>query len=124
MRWGTIKIISLLRGWGSGHVRVAVTPLGSGFITDEVRLGSRYNHQKVGVTTVGLAPVTRGALGLWIGLYIAARGRSGYPEGSATGSHVTLSYWQPLLLRHWSTITTWVCEYESVGGKGVICSCE
>ena len=52
MRWGTIKIISLLGGWGSGHVRVAITPLGSGFTTEEVRLWSRYNRQKVGVTTV------------------------------------------------------------------------
>ena len=49
MRWGTIKIISLLGDRGSGHVRVAVTPLGLGLTTDEVRSGSR---QKVGVTTV------------------------------------------------------------------------
>ena len=39
MRWGTIKIISLLGGRGSGHVRVAVTLLGSGLTTDEVRSG-------------------------------------------------------------------------------------
>ena len=124
MRWGTIKIISLLRGWGSGHVRIAVTPLGSGFTTDEVRLGSRYNHQQLGLRRLGLAPVTRGRSRVMDMVIDRRQGRSGYPEGSATGSHVTLSYWQPLLLGHWSTITNWVCEYESVGGKGVICSCE
>ena len=57
MRWGTIKIISLLGDWGSGHVRVAVTQLGSGFTTDEVRLGSR---QKLGLRRLGLALVVRG----------------------------------------------------------------
>ena len=62
MRWGTIKIISLLGGRGSGHVRVAVTPLGSWFTTDEVRLGSRYNRQKVGVTTVRVSSSRQGAL--------------------------------------------------------------
>ena len=49
MPWDTIKFISLLEDRGSGHVMVAVTPLGSGVTTDEVRLGS---CQKVGVTTV------------------------------------------------------------------------
>ena len=62
MRWGTIKIISLLRGRGSGHVRVVVTPLGSGFTTDEVRLGSCYNRQKVGVTTVRVSSNRQWAL--------------------------------------------------------------
>ena len=62
MRWGTIKIISLLEGRGSGHVRVVVTPLGSGFTTDEVRLGSCYNRQKVGVTTVSVSSSRQGAL--------------------------------------------------------------
>ena len=62
MRWGTIKIISLLGGRGSGHVRVAVTPLGSGFTTDEVRSGSRYTRQKVGVTTVRVSSSRQGAL--------------------------------------------------------------
>ena len=49
MPWGTIKIISLLEDRGSGHVRVAVTPLGSGVTTVDIRSGS---CQKVGVTTV------------------------------------------------------------------------
>ena len=60
MRWGTIKIISLLGGRGSGHVRVADTPLGSGFTTDEVRSGSRCNRQKVGVTMVRVSSSRQG----------------------------------------------------------------
>ena len=60
MRWGTIKIISLLRDRGSGHVRVAVTPLGSGVTTDEVRSGSCYNRQKVGFTTVRVSSSRQG----------------------------------------------------------------
>ena len=59
MPWGTIKIISLLGNWGSDHVRVAVTSLGSGVTTDEVRSGS---CQKVGVTTVRVSSSRRGAL--------------------------------------------------------------
>ena len=59
MRWGTSKIISLLGDRGSGHVRVAVTPLGSGFTTDEVRSGSR---KKIGVTTVRVSSSRQGAL--------------------------------------------------------------
>ena len=62
MRWGTIKIISLLEVRGSGHVRVAVTPLGSGVTTDEVRSGSCYNRQQVGVTTVRVSSSRQGAL--------------------------------------------------------------
>ena len=49
MSWGTINIISLLEDRGSGHVRVAVTPLESRVTTNEIRSGS---CQKVGVTTV------------------------------------------------------------------------
>ena len=62
MRWGTIKMISLLGGLGSGHVRVAVTTLGSGFTTDEVRSGSRCNRQKDGVTTVRVSSSRQEAL--------------------------------------------------------------
>ena len=93
MRWGTIKIISLLRDRGSGHVRVAVTPLGSGVTTDEVNGGHVTIVKKLGLRRLGLVPVARGALGVCIGIYVAARGRSRYPEGSATGSHLTLPYW-------------------------------
>ena len=56
MRWGAIKIISLLRERGSGHDRVADTPLGSGFTTDEVRSG---HVRKLGLRWLGLAPVAR-----------------------------------------------------------------
>ena len=59
MPWGTIKFISLLEDWGSGHVRVAVTPLGSGVTTDEVRSGS---CQKVGVTKVMVSSSRKWAL--------------------------------------------------------------
>ena len=59
MRWGAIKIITFLRDRGIGHVRVAVTPLGSGFTTNEVRSGS---PQKVGVTTVRVSSSRQGAL--------------------------------------------------------------
>ena len=59
MPWGTIKFISLLDDWGSGHVRVAVTPLGSGVTTDEVRSGSCH---KVGVTTVRVSSSRQGEL--------------------------------------------------------------
>ena len=59
MPWGTIAIISLLGDRGSGHVRVAVTPLGSVVITDEVRSGS---CQKVGVTTVRVSSNRQGTL--------------------------------------------------------------
>ena len=34
------------------------------------------------------------------------QGRSRYPEGSATGSHVTLIYWSPHLLGHFHSLTT------------------
>ena len=54
-----LKLSRSLRLWGSGHVRVVVTPLRSGFTTDEVRSGSR---QKVGVTTVRVIPSRQGAL--------------------------------------------------------------
>ena len=59
MPWGTIKIISLLEDRGSGHVRVAVTPLGSGVTTDEIRSGS---CQKVRVTMVRVSSSRQGAL--------------------------------------------------------------
>ena len=65
MPWGTIKIISLLEDRGRGHhVRVAVTPLGSGVTPDEVRSGS---CQKVGVTTVRVSSSRQGALYGYIG---------------------------------------------------------
>ena len=60
MPWGTIKIISLFEDWGSGHVRVVVTSLGSGVTADEVRSGS---CQKVGVTTVRVSCSNRQGLG-------------------------------------------------------------
>ena len=60
-----VKKLGLRRlGWGRGssHVRVAVTMLGSGFNTDEVRSGSRRNRQKVGVTMVRVSSSRQGAL--------------------------------------------------------------
>ena len=72
---------SYLAPWdrGGGHVGVAVTPLGSGFTADAVRLGSRRNPEKVGVTTVRVTSSRQGAL---YG-YGSRQGRSGYPEGCA-----------------------------------------
>ena len=57
---GTIKINYFAGDWGRGHhIRVAVTLLGSGVTTDEVRSGS---CQKVGVTMVRVSSSRQGAL--------------------------------------------------------------
>ena len=62
---------------------------------------------KLGLRLLGLAPVDRRRS--TVTNRVAARGRSGYPEGCATGSHVTLPYWSPHLLIHSCPITTDGC---------------
>ena len=66
-------------------------------------LGLARHVKKLGLRWLGLAPV---ALGLPIGLWVAARGRSGYPEGCPTGNRMTLRNWGLLLPGHLHSLTT------------------
>ena len=76
-----------------------------------LRLGLARHVKKLGLRRLGLGPV---ALGLRIGLGVTNRGRSGYPEGCATGNQMTLPNWAPLLIGHFPSLTTsadtWDCD--------------
>ena len=62
------------------------------------------DHVKtLGLRWLGLAPVARGRSR---GIYVAARGRLWYPEGSATGSHWDPPYLSPLLIPRFLSLTT------------------
>ena len=95
--------------WVGHSVRVNIANVYSVWVTTvRVNSSSRQGlglalQSKVGVTTVRVSSSRQGRSR---GIYVAARGRLGYPEGSATGSHRVPPYWSTLSLGQRSTITT------------------